>query len=50
MMSFEVIIPFPEPIQPLLEAETISEVMVNPDSLIWIEEAGQIRLVAGYPF
>ncbi len=42
-MSFEVIIPFLRPIQPLLESETISEIMVNPDSSIWIEESGEIR-------
>lgn len=42
-MSFEVIIPFLRPIQPLLESRTISEIMVNPDSSVWIEESGKIR-------
>jgi pilus assembly protein CpaF len=42
-MSFEVIIPFLKPIRHLLEAETISEIMVNPDSSVWIEENGQIQ-------
>lgn len=42
-MSFEVIIPFLKPIRHLLEAETVSEIMVNPDSSVWIEENGQIR-------
>lgn len=42
-MSFEVILPFLRPIEALLASQTINEVMVNPDSSIWIEEAGQIR-------
>jgi pilus assembly protein CpaF len=44
-MSFEVIIPFLKPIKHLLEAETVSEIMVNPDSSVWIEEAGEIQLL-----
>jgi pilus assembly protein CpaF len=36
-MSFEVILPFLKPIRHLLEDRTISEIMVNPDSSIWIE-------------
>lgn len=42
-MSFEVIIPFLQPIQPLLESATISEIMVNPDGAVWIEEGSDIR-------
>ena len=42
-MSFEVIIPFLEPIQPLLESATISEIMVNPDGNVWIEEGSEMR-------
>jgi pilus assembly protein CpaF len=42
-MSFDVIIPFLRPIQPLLESKTISEIMVNPDASVWIEEAGRIQ-------
>lgn len=42
-MSFEVIIPFLKPIEPLLTSPTISEIMVNPDSTVWIEEAGAMR-------
>lgn len=42
-MSFEIIIPFLKPIEPLLISPTISEIMVNPDGSIWIEEAGRIR-------
>jgi len=49
-MSFEVIIPFLRPIKHLLEAETVSEIMVNPDSSIWIEESGQIQLLSGIRF
>ncbi len=49
-MSFEVIIPFLKPIGHLLEAKTISEVMVNPDGSVWIEEAGQIRLLSDIRF
>lgn len=43
-MSFEVIIPFLKPIEPLLLNQTISEIMVNPDGSVWIEEAGHTQL------
>jgi pilus assembly protein CpaF len=49
-MSFEIIIPFLKPIKHLLEAETVSEIMVNPDSSVWVEEAGQIQLLPGIRF
>jgi pilus assembly protein CpaF len=42
-MSFEIIIPFLKPIEPLLLSRTISEIMVNPDGSVWIEEAGRIQ-------
>lgn len=42
-MSFEVIIPFLRPIEHLLASETISEIMVNPDGSIWIEEGGLMK-------
>jgi pilus assembly protein CpaF len=42
-MSFEVILPFLKPIRHLLEDRAISEIMVNPDSSIWIEGAGGIQ-------
>jgi pilus assembly protein CpaF len=42
-VSFEIIIPFLKPIEPLLLSQTISEIMVNPDGSIWIEEAGRIQ-------
>jgi pilus assembly protein CpaF len=49
-MSFDVIIPFLKPIRHLLESETISEIMVNPDSSVWIEESGRIQLLPGIRF
>ena len=49
-MSFEIILPFLKPIQHLLTAETISEIMVNPDSSVWIEEDGAIQLLPGIRF
>lgn len=49
-MSFEVIIPFLKPIKRLLEAESVSEIMVNPDSSVWVEEGGQIQLLSGIRF
>ena len=42
-MSFEIIIPFLKPIAHLLESESISEIMVNPDNSVWIEENGHIQ-------
>jgi pilus assembly protein CpaF len=49
-MSFEIIMPFLRPIKHLLEAETVSEIMVNPDSSVWIEEAGHIQHLSGIRF
>jgi pilus assembly protein CpaF len=49
-VSFEVIIPFLRPIQPLLESKTICEIMVNPDSSVWIEQGGQIRRMPDISF
>lgn len=49
-MSFDIIIPFLRPIQELLESETISEIMVNPDSSVWVEESGRIQLLPGIRF
>jgi pilus assembly protein CpaF len=49
-MSFEIVIPFLKPIKHLLEAETVSEIMVNPDSSVWVEEDGQIQLLSGIRF
>jgi pilus assembly protein CpaF len=39
-----------KPIEHLLEAETISEIMVNPDSSIWVEENAKIRFLPGIRF
>ena len=49
-MSFEIILPFLKPIQHLLETEPVSEIMVNPDSSVWIEEDGAIQLLPGIRF
>ena len=49
-MSFAIILPFLKPIQHLLETETVSEIMVNPDSTVWIEEDGQIEFLSGIHF
>src|SRR5579884_2248857 len=49
-MSLEVIFPFLRPIKHLLEAETVSEIMVNPDSTVWIEEEGEIQALPGIRF
>jgi pilus assembly protein CpaF len=49
-VSFDLILPFLKPIQHLLAAETVSEIMVNPDSSIWIEESGSIQLLSGLRF
>ncbi|MHB8391818.1 MAG: hypothetical protein ACYDBH_19945 [Acidobacteriaceae bacterium] len=37
-MSFEVIIPLLKPIEHQMMNTTISEIRVNPDSSVWIEE------------
>jgi pilus assembly protein CpaF len=42
-MSFDVIIPFLRPIEQFLNSKIISEIMVNPDNSIWIEEKGAVR-------
>lgn len=49
-MSFEIIIPFLKPIEHLLVSKTISEIMVNPDGTVWIEEAGHIQLLPDIRF
>ena len=49
-MSFEIIVPFLKPIRHLLEARTVSEIMVNPDSSVWMEEEGKIQLLPGVRF
>jgi len=49
-MSFEVIIPFLKPIEHLFASKTVSEIMVNPDSSVWIEENGEIQALPGIRF
>jgi pilus assembly protein CpaF len=49
-MSFEVIIPFLKPIEALLESQSISEIMVNPNGSVWIEEKGLIELLPAIRF
>ncbi len=49
-MSFEVIIPFLQPIQTLLESATVSEIMVNPDGAVWIEEGSDMRQLSEVRF
>ena len=50
MSGFEIIIPFLKPIEHLLASKTVSEIMVNPDGSVWIEEAGRIQLLPGVRF
>ena len=42
-MSFDLILPFLRPIEPLLLDESISEIMGNPDASWWYERDGMIR-------
>ena len=42
-MSFELILPFLRPIEPLLLDESVSEIMGNPDASWWYERDGTIR-------
>ncbi len=49
-MSFEVILPFLQPIAHLLQSQTITEIMVNPDGSVWTEEDNRIHLLPGIRF
>jgi pilus assembly protein CpaF len=49
-VSFEIIIPFLKPIEALLASESISEIMVNPDGSVWMEEKGRIELLPAIRF
>jgi pilus assembly protein CpaF len=42
-MSFDLILPFLRPIEPLLLDESVSEIMGNPDSSWWYERDGIVR-------
>jgi len=39
-VSFDLILPFLKPIEHLLLSETVSEIMVNSDASVWMEERG----------
>jgi pilus assembly protein CpaF len=41
-MSFEVILPFLRPIEPLLLDDSVSEIMGNPDATWWYERDGNV--------
>ena len=45
--SFEVILPFLRPIEGLIKDPHVSEIMVNPDSRIFVEREGEVTEVAG---
>jgi pilus assembly protein CpaF len=49
-MSFELILPFLRPIEPLLLDESISEIMGNPDASWWYERDGIVRRESGVSF
>ena len=49
-MSFELILPFLRPIEPLLLDGSISEIMGNPDASWWYERDGIIRREASVSF
>jgi pilus assembly protein CpaF len=49
-MSFEIIIPFLKPIEHLLTSSTVSEIMVNPDGSVWMEERGRIEPIPDVRF
>src|SRR6185437_11688342 len=41
-MSFELILPFLRPIEPLLLDDSVSEIMGNPDGSWWFEKEGKL--------
>ena len=45
--SFEVILPFLRPIEGLIKDPAVSEIMVNPDSRIFVEREGEVTEVPG---
>src|ERR1700691_872585 len=49
-MSFELILPFLRPIEPLLLDDSISEIMGNPDASWWFERDGIIQREASVSF
>jgi pilus assembly protein CpaF len=49
-MSFDLILPFLRPIEPLLLDESVSEIMGNPDATWWYERDGIVRPEASVQF
>jgi pilus assembly protein CpaF len=49
-MSFDIIIPFLKPIEPLLLSGTVSEIMINSDGSVWMEENGRKQSLPGVRF
>ena len=49
-MSFDVILPFLKPIKHLLLSDTVSEIMMNSDGTVWIEEEGEKQWLQGIRF
>src|SRR5487761_781242 len=49
-VSFELILPFLRPIEPLLLDDSISEIMGNPDASWWYERDGIVRREASISF
>ena len=49
-MSFDLILPFLRPIEPLLLDESVSEIMGNPDLTWWYERDGVITQDRGVQF
>jgi pilus assembly protein CpaF len=49
-MSFELILPFMRPIEPLLLDENVSEIMGNPNSTWYAERAGRVEPQPGVAF
>jgi pilus assembly protein CpaF len=49
-MSFELILPFLRPIEPLLLDDSVSEIMGNPDASWWYERDGILRREASISF
>jgi pilus assembly protein CpaF len=49
-MSFDLILPFLRPIEPLLMDDTVSEIMGNPDASWWYERDGMMHRDAAISF
>src|SRR2546422_4973360 len=46
-MSFDLILPFLRPIEPLILDDQISEIMINQSSQVFIERSGKLEAVPG---